>query len=761
MSYSFKNLSSADFEDLARDLIGKEEGLRFEAFCAGPDSGIDGRHAYASGNVILQAKHYEGSTFSKLAATMKRERLSVNKLAPIRYILATTCKLTPASKGKLAPLIGPSLNSESDIFGPEDINGLLRKYPEILKSHIKLWLSGAGVLERVIRAAAHNFAVFTQEEIEKKVRVYASNPSFGESLITLEKHRLLIISGPPGVGKTTLAEMLCYTFLNEQWELIPIRSLEDGFAAITDSKKQVFLFDDFLGKVALDRQALAHKDSDLMRFMSRVRRSPNARFILTTRGYIFEEARRVSEYLADQRLDVTKYVLDVGVYTRRIKARILYNHLLVSETPLSHILALLESNTLAEIVDHKNYNPRIIEAMTDTLRIDDIDPANYPAAFIDALNNPNQIWDTAFRTHIDHRCRHLLIAMFFLTEYGVSLPTLHSSFDALHTSMSMAYGLAYGPKDFEEALRILEGSFVKIVNISGPVVSFINPSLKDYLSVYLLDTELLIRLVPTAASIDWLLKLWNFVYPLGLGKADQARIARACICKVEMLETRPHWRPKAGDACSLEYNDASNSKRLRMLMDWWQLSDEQRYADSIMVIARNPQQGFGTWSDGETLIDFFSQQCEKGYDRPFIYEAELLELLEKGLTDTIRWSSSDMLATLVDSVDAAKGLPASITRALQTAVLEEFEENTSRISEDDSVSSLSDRIDALKKFAPRFEVPNDVLNCAVSAIEERIGEIEDGSSNAPSPSFPLSNKYEQETFDDSALRDLFTTLLDR
>ena len=120
-----------------------------------------------------------------------------------------------------------------------------------------------------------------------------------------------------------------------------------------------------------------------------------------------------------------------------------------------------------------------------------------------------------------------------------------------------------------------------------------------------------------------------------------------------------------------------------------------------------------------------------------------------------------MLATLVDSVDAAKGLPASITRALQTAVLEEFEENTSRISEDDSVSSLSDRIDALKKFAPRFEVPNSVLNCAVSAIEERIGEIEDRSSSAPSPSFPLSNKYEQETFDDSALRDLFTTLLDR
>lgn len=761
MTYDFKNLSSVDFEDLVRDLIGREEGVRFEAFCAGPDGGIDGRHAKTNGNVILQAKHYEGSRFSKLTATMTRERSSIDKLAPTRYILATSCKFTPFSKGKLASLIGPSLKSEADIWGPEDINGLLRKYPEILKSHIKLWLSGTGVLDRIVRAAAHTFAAFTQEDIEQKVRVYASNPSFDESLVTLEKHRLLIISGPPGVGKTTLAEMLCYTFLSEQWELVPIRSLEDGFATITDKKKQVFLFDDFLGKVALDRQALAHKDSDLARFMSRIRRSPNARFILTTRGYIFEEARRVSEHLGDQRLDVTKYVLDVGVYTRRIKARILYNHLLVSETPQSHIQALLESKKLAEIVDHQNYNPRVIEAMTDVFRIGDIEPASYPIAFISALNNPCQIWDTAFRTHIDHRCRHLLMAMFFLTEYGVSIGSLRSAFESLHTAMSRAYCLAHGPKDFEEALRILEGSFVNIVNISGPRVSFLNPSLKDYLSAYLLDTELLVRLVPTAASIDWLARLWDFVSQSGLSEPAQIKIVRACVDMVEMIETRQHWRPRTGDVRSLEYNDAANSKRLRMLMDWWQLTKDQRFADSIMVIARNPQQGFGSWLDGEALIDLFCKLSDKDYGQPFIYKVELLGLLEKVLMDTIRWSSSDMLSTFVDVVDAAQGLSANITHALQEAVLEEFQENTSRISEEDSESSLSDRIDALKKFASRFGVPDDVLISAVAAIEERISEIEEQSSPASSPSFPSIHKSEREKFDDRALRDLFTSLLER
>ncbi|HHQ4441802.1 AAA family ATPase [Aeromonas hydrophila] len=760
MSYDFRNLSSADFEDLVRDLIGREEGVRFEAFCAGPDGGIDGRHAQAIGNIILQAKHYEGSLLSKLMATMRRERSSIDNLAPHRYILATSCKFTPLGKAKLVPLIGPSLRSEADIFGPEDINALLRKYPDILKSHIKLWLSGAGVLDRVVRAAAHTFAVFTREDIEHKVRVYATNPSFDESLLTLNKHGILIISGPPGVGKTTLAEMLCYTFLNEEWELIPIRSLEDGFAAITDSKKQVFFFDDFLGKVALNRQALAHKDSELARFMRRVQRSPNARFILTTRGYILEEARRVSEYLGDPHLNVMKYILNVGIYTRRIKARILYNHLLVLETPHSHILSLLESKKLAEIVDHKNYNPRVIEAMTDVLRISDIKPASYPEAFIDALNNPSQIWDTAFRTHIDDRCKHLLITMFFHSEYGVQLNALSQSYDSLHNALSVAYGLPLGHKDFEEALRILEGSFINIVNAGKPRASFINPSLKDYLSTYLRDSNLVMRLAPTAVSIDWLLRLWEFVNQSEFSKSTQTKIAKACVDMLNMIETRKHWRPKDDDPRTLEYNDAANSKRLKILMDWWQLTNDERFAHSIMTIARNPQNGFGPWSDGKGLIDLFCQLCGRERSRAFIYEAELRGLIEKALIDTIRCSSCDMLSTFVDWVDSASELPVSIACALQEAALEEFEDNASRI-EDEDESSLLERIDALKKLAIRFGVPNSVLSSAVSDIEERIGEFEDDSSLDSSPIFSPSKNNGRENFDDKALRDLFTSLLER
>lgn len=148
MLYDFANLSDGDFEVLARDLVGRALGVRFEAFGRGRDGGIDGRAD--NGAIVLQAKHYLRSEFSKLKATMKTERAKIDKLSPRRYILATSASLTPANKQALVTLIGPSLQSTADIFGPDDLNALLRENPDLVKANPNLWGQTAPVLEVMI-----------------------------------------------------------------------------------------------------------------------------------------------------------------------------------------------------------------------------------------------------------------------------------------------------------------------------------------------------------------------------------------------------------------------------------------------------------------------------------------------------------------------------------------------------------------------------------------------------------------------------------
>lgn len=153
MDYDFATLSHSEFEDLARDLIGRELAVRFEAFPEGPDEGMDGRHAAADGNVILQAKHYHRSGLSALKSRMKKERCAIDSLDPTRYILATSTPLTPGNKSDLAEIIGPALQGAGDILGPKDLNALLRKFPDVEESHSKLWSQNTVVLRKVVSEA--------------------------------------------------------------------------------------------------------------------------------------------------------------------------------------------------------------------------------------------------------------------------------------------------------------------------------------------------------------------------------------------------------------------------------------------------------------------------------------------------------------------------------------------------------------------------------------------------------------------------------
>lgn len=153
MDYDFANLSHSQFEDLCRDLIGAELEVRFEAFPEGPDDGMDGRHVTADGAIILQAKHYLRSGSVKLLSKMKAERASIDGLGPSRYILTTSATLTPKNKSDLAGAIGPWLHSTSDIFGQDDLNGLLRKFPHIVIAHQALWTQDSAVLKTIVTQA--------------------------------------------------------------------------------------------------------------------------------------------------------------------------------------------------------------------------------------------------------------------------------------------------------------------------------------------------------------------------------------------------------------------------------------------------------------------------------------------------------------------------------------------------------------------------------------------------------------------------------
>ena len=265
-----------------------------------------------------------------------------------------------------------------------------------------------------------------------------------------------------------------------------------------------------------------------------------------------------------------------------------YNHLLVAGTPAEHIRALIESGKIAKIVDHANYNPRVIEWMTDSLHIGAIAPEEYADAFVIALANPKKLWDTAFRTYIPEKCRHLLYALFFGSQYGEDVADLRLAYQSLHPHLCAKYGQPHDPKDFEESLRILEGGFIAIRNAS---VSFVNPSFRDYLTDYLNDLELLKDFAYAARQADWARQLWFHGKNIAGGGALGA-FARAFGSVAGEFLRIPTWKKSAQQPHYYSPADLANTDRIDLLITWWEATGDEAFARLATDLAARPPSGF-------------------------------------------------------------------------------------------------------------------------------------------------------------------------
>ena len=249
--YDFSQLSPHDFEVMCRDLLQAEWGLTLESFKAGKDGGIDFRYARAGKQIIVQCKRFVETGFDGLLRELRKGAAKVRKLNPGRYILMTAAFLSDANKIKIVEAIGSEYLDTSDIFGCADLNSLLGKHSEVERSHHKLWLASTNVLETVL----HNDIVQSEFQVEKifgEIKRYVQGNAYPRALAALKADHVVILSGLPAVGKTTLANMLLYEHLANGFDPVVLRqNFAEGKAMFRKGKPQVFYFDDFMGTTFL------------------------------------------------------------------------------------------------------------------------------------------------------------------------------------------------------------------------------------------------------------------------------------------------------------------------------------------------------------------------------------------------------------------------------------------------------------------------------------------------------------------------------
>jgi hypothetical protein len=435
--------------------------------------------------------------------------------------------LTPNRKQEISALLAPYCRTPGDILGREDLNNLLGCYPEVERSNFKLWLTSEAVLTRVLQAGVWGDTGLALERIRQRASRYVVNPSFERAKEILKNHHYCIVAGIPGIGKTTLAEILLVEYVDRQeFQAVRIANDLSEIKAVKNLKRrQIFYFDDFLGTTGLDKLQ-KNEDRRLMEFIEETKTNKNWRFILTTREYILNAAKIRYEALAHPPVDLAPCIIELADYTRPIRAKILYNHIFFSDLSDAYKRALLENGRYQEILEHRNYNPRIIEHMTQARHIVDISVEGYFDSFMDNLTNPKRIWDHAFRNQLGEPAQHALIVMGSLPEQ-ILIEDLELAFESFYQYRREKIGFSTSSRDFERALKSLDGNFVKI-NLLGEkrVVTFHNPSISDFIENYLAESpDDVADLVESSVFIDQFARLWR-----GQGGKRFSGISR-CVAK--------------------------------------------------------------------------------------------------------------------------------------------------------------------------------------------------------------------------------------
>lgn len=490
MPYDFTQLSPLDFENLVRDICNDAWAWDLRSFAPGPDRGVDLRCTFPDGTrVIVQCKHTPHAKKAKVVSLAVSEASRSDTPDMDRYLLATSAELTADALDAVRDALSPLPVPDDGVLARSRLNQLLSESVE--KRHFKLWLTSSAVLDRVLHAAVFARADALREEMVEAVPRWVDVPAYERALGVLEREQVAILTGPPGVGKSTVAQMLLLSSANEGWQVVPVAGdLKDAWAMLRGDERQIFFYDDFLGSASF-AETRGEETSDIVAFVNAVRRrgGDHKRVVLTTRTQVLAQAREAGNEAVDRLpMNVATCVVALAEMSRFARARVLFNHVYFGLSEDNERAALAFEPRLVRAVDHPNFSPRSVELVVQrntraSELLDDLERT---------LNNPDELWRSSYKA-LPRLAQMVLLTLASLPGSRVTERTLRN-----HVRLDE-------PGEWDTALAQTEGTWIRIDG-SGTeaTVAFANPSCRDYVLAQLDSSAVATAMVRSARTVSQL-----------------------------------------------------------------------------------------------------------------------------------------------------------------------------------------------------------------------------------------------------------------
>lgn len=334
----------------------------------------------------------------------------------------------------------------------------MSKHEKIEFNHHKLWVSSSPVLKRFLNARHYNARDEFVINAHEANTVYVKTGQHNKAIDILEEYGVVIITGEPGAGKTTLAEQLCLIYIHKEYELFIIQEdISEAFDVFNRNENQIFYYDDFLGRNYLDA-IQKNEDSRIVQFIKSIQRTKHSKFILTSRTNILDQGYRVSQAFSPNRLSNKEFMLNINDYTKYEKALMLYNFMWKSNLGYEYLMEFISQKKYWDVISHANFNPRLVEAISNADNVVFSNSREYIDYVNTSLDNPTYVWGHPYETQCDEFMRRL-IDFVALSQGAIKEDDLALAFDN-YRKLNAANHKSHLSRSFVDIIKSLTRSFI-------------------------------------------------------------------------------------------------------------------------------------------------------------------------------------------------------------------------------------------------------------------------------------------------------------
>lgn len=372
--YELHSLGWFGFQELcnsiAREILGQTAMSFLESADGGRDGSFSGKwndngKESLEGEFVIQCKfktkRNENLKFADVADEIeKAKRLVVDGLCDI-YILMTNSGVS----GPMAEKIQTALKEVGVkyvlIYGSTWINSQIKENAHLRRLVPRVY--GLGDLSEILDDRAYEQGAALLEYLKDELSKVVITSSFKNAADAIEKHGFVLLIGEPAAGKTTIASLLAVGSL-DQWKA-PTMKLETAEQVVhhwnPENPQQFFWIDDAFGVTQHESTLTSRWNQAMPKIVTML--SQGAKIVMTSRDYIFSEAKKELKKGAFPLLHESQVVIDVHKLTLQEKRQILYNHLKMGKQTAAFKTEIKQH--LEFVAKHERFIPEMARRLAD------------------------------------------------------------------------------------------------------------------------------------------------------------------------------------------------------------------------------------------------------------------------------------------------------------------------------------------------------------------------------------------------------------